>query len=202
MLGTSIAEYFRDRGLNVMLLLDSLTRFAMAQREIGLSAGEPPVSRGYTPSVFSIMPKLLERAGNSDKGSITGLYTVLVDGDDLNEPITDSVRGILDGHIVLSRALANKNHYPAIDVLASVSRLMNAIVSPEHLQAAGKLRGMMSVYRESQDLINIGAYRKGSNPEIDEAIAHIKSINDFLIQQVDDTADFEETLERMSGILN
>lgn len=201
MLGTSIAEYFRDRGLNVMLLLDSLTRFAMAQREIGLSAGEPPVSRGYTPSVFSIMPKLLERAGNSDKGSITGLYTVLVDGDDLNEPITDSVRGILDGHIVLSRALANKNHYPAIDVLASVSRLMNAIVSPEHLQAAGKLRGMMSVYRESQDLINIGAYRKGSNPDIDEAIAHIKSINDLTVQQVDDTAGFEETLEKMYGIL-
>ncbi len=201
MLGTSIAEYFRDKGLNVTLLLDSLTRFSMAQREIGLFAGEPPVSRGYTPSVFSIMPKLLERAGNSDKGSITGLYTVLVDGDDMNEPITDTARGILDGHIVLSREISNKNHYPAIDILSSISRLMNTVASNEHLIAAGRLRNLLSVYREARDLINIGAYRKGSNPEIDKAIELISKINDFTRQQVDEKQGFEETLKMMYEIL-
>ena len=148
---TAIAEYFRDLGLDVMLLMDSVTRFAMAQREIGLAIGEPPVTRGFTPSVFALLPKLLERAGTSDKGSITGLYTVLVDGDDLNEPITDTVRGILDGHIVLSRKLANQNHYPAIDVLASVSRVMPNIVSKEHLTLANKIKDIMAVYKESED---------------------------------------------------
>lgn len=200
MLGTSIAEYFRDQGLNVMLLVDSLTRFSMAQREIGLAAGEPPVSRGYTPSVFAIMPKLLERAGNSDKGSITGLYTVLVDGDDMNEPIADTVRGILDGHIVLSRDIANKNHYPAIDLLASISRLMPAIAEKDHMKMANKLRNILSVYREAQDLINIGAYKKGSNQEIDEAIKLIKPINDFLRQGIDESNGFDEIRNMLTNI--
>ncbi len=160
---TAIAEYFRDSGNDVMLLMDSLTRFAMAQREIGLAIGEPPVTRGFTPSVFAIMPKLLERAGTSSRGTITGLYTVLVDGDDLNEPVTDMVRGIIDGHIILSRKLANQNHYPAIDVLASVSRVMPSIINKEHLNMANAIKDVMATYSESEDLINIGAYKMGSN---------------------------------------
>ena len=169
MVTTAIAEYFRDRGLNVMLLMDSLTRFAMAQREIGLAIGEPPVTRGFTPSVFAMMPRLLERTGTSKKGTITGLYTVLVDGDDLTEPVTDTVRGILDGHIVLSRKLANSNHYPAIDVLASISRVMPSITSKEHIEKANAIKDIMAVYNKAEDLINIGAYKKGSNKKIGRA---------------------------------
>jgi flagellum-specific ATP synthase len=200
-LATAIAEYFRDQGKDVMLMMDSLTRFSMAQREIGLATGEPPVSRGYTPSVFSMMPRLLERAGNSDKGSITGLYTVLVDGDDLTEPITDAARGILDGHIVLSRKIANKNHYPAIDVLASISRVMSAVTSKEHRDYAGKIKQLMAIYKESEDLINIGAYVKGSNEEIDMAIEKNKEINNFLRQSVDEDISPEETFETMKAIV-
>lgn len=197
---TAIAEYFRDQGLDVMLMMDSLTRFAMAQREVGLAAGEPPVTRGYTPSVFAILPKLLERAGTSKKGSITGIYTVLVDGDDLNEPISDAVRGILDGHIVLSRALASRNHYPAIDILASISRLMNDVISREHRMLAGRVKNMLSVYREAEDLINIGAYVRGNNPSIDEALKYIYRIQDFLKQEVDEKVDFEEALKELEDI--
>lgn len=199
---TSIAEYFREQGKDVMLLMDSLTRFAMAQREVGLAAGEPPVSRGYTPSVFAVMPKLLERAGNSEKGSITGLYTVLVDGDDLTEPVTDTARGILDGHIVLSRKIANRNHYPAIDVLASVSRVMTDVVSKEHKVLANEMKKHMAVYANSEDLINIGAYVVGSNTEIDMAISKHDSINDFLTQVVDEKVLFEDSLTVMKSIVN
>lgn len=188
---TAVAEYFRDQGKDVLLMMDSLTRFSMAQREIGLAAGEPPVTRGYPPSVYSEMPKLLERAGNSDKGSITGLYTVLVDGDDFNEPITDTARGILDGHIVLSRKLAQMNHYPAIDVLASISRVMSAIATKEHKQMAGKLKNVMATYQEAEDLINIGAYKAGSNKQIDYAISKIDQVNDFLCQSTEDKYDFD-----------
>lgn len=200
MIGTSLAEYFRDKGLNVLFLMDSLTRFAMAQREIGMTSGEPPVSRGYTPSVFATLPRLLERTGNSDKGSITGIYTVLVDGDDMNEPIADTVRGILDGHIVLSRALANRNHYPAIDILASVSRVMPDIVSKEHITLANKVRGVMSVYRDVYDLITIGAYKKGTNPEIDRSIDLHKEIEAFLCQGIEEGFAFEDTLNIIRGI--
>ena len=199
---TAIAEYFRDQGKDVLLMMDSLTRFSMAQREIGLAAGEPPVTRGYPPSVYSEMPKLLERAGNSDKGSITGLYTVLVDGDDFNEPITDTARGILDGHIVLSRKLAQKNHYPAIDVLASISRVMSSIATKEHKTMAGKLKNVMATYQEAEDLINIGAYKAGSNNNIDYAIEKIDQVNDFLCQSTEDKFDFDEVvgaLEQMFG---
>jgi len=198
---TAIAEYFRDEGKDVLLLMDSLTRFAMAQREVGLAIGEPPVSRGYTPSVFAVMPKLLERAGNSDKGSITGLYTVLVDGDDLTEPVTDTARGILDGHIVLSRKIANRNHYPAIDVLQSVSRVMNDIVDSKHKEMAYEIKKLIAVYRDAEDLINIGAYVKGSNEEIDEAMSKIKGINDFLMQRVEENFNINEVLEQMNNIL-
>ena len=172
---TAIAEYFRDQGKDVLLMMDSLTRFSMAQREIGLASGEPPVSRGYPPSVYAQMPKLLERAGNSDRGSITGLYTVLVDGDDFNEPITDTARGILDGHIVLSRQMAQKNHYPAIDILQSISRVMSSIITKEHKVAAGKMKQVLATYQEAEDLINIGAYKAGSNPDIDFAIDKIRA---------------------------
>lgn len=188
---TAIAEYFREQGNDVLLMMDSLTRFSMAQREIGLSIGEPPVTKGYPPSVFGLMPRLLERAGNSDKGSITGLYTVLVDGDDMDEPIADTARGILDGHIVLSRKLAHKNHYPCIDVLQSVSRVMNDIVDSEHKKAAFELRNLLATYNEAEDLINIGAYAEGSNPKIDEAIQKIDKIKDYLTQTVDESYDFE-----------
>lgn len=199
---TSIAEYFRGEGKDVLLLMDSLTRYAMAQREIGLATGEPPVSRGYTPSVFAVMPKLLERAGNDSKGSITGLYTVLVDGDDITEPVTDTARGILDGHIVLNRKIANKNHYPAIDVLASVSRVMSDITTPEHKKQANEIKKSMALYNESEDLINIGAYVKGSNPEIDTAVSKHTPIKDFLTQSTEEKIQFETTLDIMSSIVN
>ena len=199
---TAIAEYFRSKGRDVMLLMDSLTRFAMAQREVGLAAGEPPVTRGYTPSVFAAMPKLLERAGNSEKGSITGLYTVLVDGDDLTEPVTDTARGILDGHIVLSRKIANRNHYPAIDVLASVSRVMTDIVTDEHRKDAGNIKKSMAVYADAEDLINIGAYVKGSSPDIDDAIAKHSAIMDFLTQDTHEKVGFEDAVDTIKNILN
>lgn len=201
LLATAIAEYFRDQGKDVLLLMDSLTRFAMAQREIGLAIGEPPVSRGYTPSVFGLLPRLLERAGNSDKGSITGLYTVLVDGDDLTEPVTDTARGILDGHIVLSRALANRNQYPAIDVLTSISRVMPDIISPEHKGIAGEIKKVMAVYRDAEDLINIGAYVKGSNQKIDYAIEVIDNIIGFLEQGTHDNYTYNEILELLQKVL-
>jgi flagellum-specific ATP synthase len=191
---------FREQGKNVLLLMDSITRFAMAQREVGMSVGEPPVSRGYTPSVFSLLPKLLERSGNSDKGSVTALYTVLVEGDDLNEPITDAVRGILDGHIVLSRDLANRNHYPAIDILTSVSRLMPDIVSKQHFETAGFIKSMMAVYKDAEDIINIGAYKKGSNSEIDRAIALNKDIKRFLHQGMNESVSFQDTIRQMTEI--
>jgi flagellum-specific ATP synthase len=201
MTATAIAEYFREQGKDVTLLMDSLTRFAMAQREVGLAIGEVPVSRGYTPSVFAVMPKLLERAGTSSKGSITGLYTVLVDGDDFNEPVTDTVRGILDGHIMLSRKLASRNHYPAIDVLASVSRVMSDIVSKEHKQMANEIKKIMAVYRDAEDLINIGAYVNGSNENIDYAIRKIEAINEFLTQKTDEKFSFDEVYEKMKEII-
>lgn len=197
---TAIAEYFRDRGRKVVLMMDSVTRFAMAQREVGLTVGEPPATRGYTPSVFALLPRLLERAGTSAKGSITGIYTVLVDGDDMNEPIADAVRSILDGHIVLSRNIAAQNHFPAIDVLASVSRVMSAVVPKDHMEANRKLRALMAVYKEAEDLIHIGAYVKGSSPRIDEAVQKIDAINDFLCQGVFEVQSFEETIQRLEGI--
>lgn len=197
---TAVAEYFRDQGKDVLLMMDSMTRFSMAQREIGLASGEPPVSRGYPPSVYSEMPKLLERAGCSDKGSITGLYTVLVDGDDFNEPITDTARSILDGHIMLNRKLAHKNHYPAIDVLQSISRCMSQIAERDHKQMAGKLKNVMATYNEAEDLINIGAYKAGSNPEIDYAISKIQAVNQFLMQDVNEKFTFEETVEMLKNI--
>ena len=194
---TAIAEYFCSQGKDVLLMMDSLTRFCMAQREIGLSVGEPPVARGYTPSIYAALPKLLERAGNFEKGSITGIYTVLVEGDDTNEPIADTVRGIIDGHIILSRKIAAKNHYPAIDLLNSVSRLMNDIAEKVQIQAASTLRNMMAVYENNQDLISIGAYKHGSNRELDEALAHIDSINDFLQQSVDEKVPFSATVKAL-----
>ena len=199
---TAIAEYFRDQGKDVLLMMDSLTRFSMAQREIGLASGEPPVSRGYPPSVYSEMPKLLERAGRSKTGSITGLYTVLVDGDDFNEPITDTARSILDGHVMLSRKLAHRNHYPAIDILQSISRCMSQIADREHKQAAGKLKNVLATYNEAEDLINIGAYKGGSNPNIDYAIAKIDAVNEFLMQAVEDKYSFEEAVNMMEELFN
>ncbi len=192
---TAIAEYFRDQGKDVLLMMDSLTRFSMAQREIGLASGEPPVTRGYPPSVYSEMPKLLERAGTSQRGSITGLYTVLVDGDDFNEPITDTARSILDGHIMLSRKLGHKNHYPAIDILQSISRVMSSIATSEHKEYAGKLKNVLATYTEAEDLINIGAYKKGTNREIDYAIQKIDAVNEFLMQKTDEKFDFDEEIE-------
>ena len=197
---TAVAEYFRDQGKDVMLMFDSVTRFAKAQRETGLAIGEPPATRGYTPSVFETLPKLLERSGTSDKGSITGFYTVLVDGDDMDEPISDTVRGILDGHIILSRKLAQKYHYPAIDVLASISRLANRVSGSVTKKAAGYLRRLMAVYQEAEDMINVGAYQKGSNPAIDEAIAHHMKIEEFLNQEVADPAPITATLESMGKV--
>ena len=197
---TAVAEYFREQGKNVMLMMDSLTRYAMAQREVGLAVGEPPVSRGYTPSVFAVMPKLLERAGNSEKGSITGMYTVLVDGDDLTEPVTDTARGILDGHIILARKIANKNHYPAIDVLASISRVMGDVVTPGHKSAANLVKKSMAVYNDAEDLINIGAYSRGSNQDIDAAIDKHTAINDFVTQGVNEKFEFAETVSKMFEI--
>lgn len=197
---TAIAEYFRDQGKDVLLMMDSLTRFSMAQREIGLASGEPPVTRGYPPSVYSEMPKLLERAGTAGQGSITGLYTVLVDGDDFNEPITDTARSILDGHIMLSRKLGHKNHYPAIDILQSISRVMSQIATKEHKQLAGKLKTVMATYNEAEDLINIGAYKAGSNKNIDFAISKIDKVNNFLTQGVDEKYDFEEEMQLLQEI--
>ena len=201
LVATAIAEYFRDSGKDVLLLMDSLTRYAMAQREVGLSIGEPPVSRGYTPSVFSVFPKLLERAGTDEKGSITGLYTVLVDGDDLTEPVTDTARGILDGHIVLSRALANKNHYPAIDVLASVSRVMGDIIDKEQKKCASDIKKTMAIYKESEDMINIGAYLKGSSEKIDYAIRYNDAITDFLQQETGQKVSFDEVRDNVLSLL-
>ena len=198
---TGIAEYFRDQGYDVLLMMDSLTRFAMAQREIGLAIGEPPVSRGYTPSMYAEMPKLLERSGNFSRGSITGVYTVLVEGDDTNEPIADTVRGILDGHIVLSRQLANSNHYPAIDVSASISRLMVEIVPPEHRQLASRIRDIMSVYEKNADLVAIGAYKPGTNRKLDFAMSKIDAVNEFLTQDVNEAFSYDQCVAEMAKIL-
>jgi flagellum-specific ATP synthase len=201
-LATTIAEYFRDKGLDVLLMMDSVTRYAMSMREIGLAIGEPPTTKGYTPSCFARMPKLLERAGNSsNKGSITGLYTVLVEGDDMNEPVADTVRSIVDGHIVLSRDLAARNHYPAIDILRSVSRVMNDIAGRDHLKLARKILELKAVYEEARDLINIGAYVSGNNPQIDTAIKYIDAINGFLKQDIDRKMGMDETLAMMKKVL-
>lgn len=199
---TAIAEYFRDQGKKVMFMMDSVTRFAMAQREIGLAIGEPPTTRGYTPSVFAMLPKLLERSGMSKDGSITAFYTVLVEGDDMNEPIADAVRGILDGHIVLTRKLAGKNHFPAIDVQQSVSRVMKEIVSKEHYELSGKLKENMARFQESEDLITVGAYAKGRNPDLDRAVELKPLIDGFLRQDVEDARTFEETVEELHRIFD
>ncbi len=201
--GTAIAEYFMDKGYDVLIMLDSLTRFAYAQREVGLATGEPPSTKGYTPSVFSALPRLLERAGNFlDRGSITGIYTVLVEADDITEPVADISRSILDGHIVLSRELANRNHYPAIDILQSISRVMSSIVDENHKRAVGKIRELLSAYKDAEDLINIGAYVKGSNPLIDEAISKIDAINKLLRQRVDEKSDYSKTLDIIKSVVN
>ncbi|HBB28054.1 MAG TPA: flagellum-specific ATP synthase FliI, partial [Clostridiales bacterium] len=201
LVATTIAEYFKDQGKDVLLMMDSLTRFAMAQREIGLATGEPPVSRGYTPSIYAELPKLLERSGNFENGSITGIYTVLVEGDDTNEPISDTVRGILDGHIVLTRELANRNHFPAIDINASISRLMNDIADKNHNKNAKKLRDILSIYYANYDLISIGAYKKGSNPALDDAIDKVGIVNKFLQQEINESFTFEETLMMLDEIV-
>ncbi len=197
---TGIAEYFKDQGMDVLLMMDSLTRFAMAQREIGLAVGEPPVARGYTPSIYSELPRLLERSGNFENGSITGVYTVLVEGDDTNEPIADTVRGILDGHIVLSRKLASANHFPAIDVSNSVSRLMVEIVSEEHRQTAAKIRDILSTYEKSEDLVSIGAYKEGSNPRLDVALKKIYAVQDFLKQDVNERFSYDRIVNIMNTL--
>lgn len=199
---TAIAEYFRDQGKKVMFMMDSVTRFAMAQREIGLAIGEPPTTRGYTPSVFATLPRLLERSGMSKEGSITAFYTVLVEGDDMNEPIADAVRGILDGHIVLSRKLAAKNHFPSIDVQQSVSRVMKEVVDRSHYDHAGKLKENIARFQESEDLINVGAYAKGRNPELDRAVELKMPIDSFLKQDVEDSWSFERTVAELSGIFS
>jgi flagellum-specific ATP synthase len=199
---TSIAEYFRDQGKDVILMMDSVTRVALAQREVGLAVGEPPATKGFTPSVFSFLPKLLERSGTCDKGTITGFYTVLVEADDFNEPISDTVRSILDGHIVLTRELAHMNHYPAIDVLSSISRVMQDIVTDEHLATVRKAREILAAYKEAEDLINIGAYVKGSNPKIDRAILKIDLIREFLIQPLTTGSTFSESVAALKRIVN
>lgn len=201
MVATAIAEYFRDQGKDVLLMMDSLTRFCQAQRELGLSIGEPPTTKGYTPSVFALLPKLLERSGNSDKGSITGLYTVLVEADDLNEPIADAARSILDGHIVLSRAIASKGHYPPIDVLDSVSRLMIEVVDDDLYNYSQIVRQILSSYKEAEDLINIGAYVRGSNPNIDFALSKIQKTTDFLKQGINESSDFADTINSLRNLL-
>lgn len=202
LVATTIAEYFRDQGKDVMLMMDSVTRFAMAQREVGLAVGEPPATRGYTPSVFAMLPKLLERSGTSNKGTITGLYTVLVDGDDHNEPIADAVRGILDGHIVLSRELAMQNQYPAVDVLASVSRVMVDVACQDHQQAANELKGILSTYRDAKDLIDIGAYTKGSNPKIDYALSKMDEVLSFLKQGINEHYTYEDALGQLRAMID
>ena len=201
-IGITIAEYFRDLGMDVMLMMDSVTRFAMAQREIGLTVGEPPTTKGYTPSVFALLPKLLERAGNTEKGSITGLYTVLVDGDDMTEPIADAVRSILDGHIVLSRKLANRGQYPAIDTLQSISRVMPDIVDQDHNLRAMRFNEILSTYKEAEDLINIGAYAKGSNEQIDHALSKINLLKLFLKQEIFEKASYPDTIEKLNQIID
>jgi FliI/YscN family ATPase len=201
MVATTIAEYFRDQGKDVMLLLDSVTRIAMAQREIGLAVGEPPATKGYTPSVFALLPVLLERAGMTPRGSITGLYTVLVEGDDLNEPISDAVRSILDGHVALSRRLASLNQYPAIDCLDSISRLAPEVSSAEEQQLAAEVRQLLSTYREAEDLINIGAYVKGSSKKIDRAIEKYDAVNDFLRQPQDQLVGHEDAIAGLKQVL-
>jgi flagellum-specific ATP synthase len=201
-LATTIAEYFRDKGLDVVLIMDSITRFAMSLREVGLAAGEPPSAKGYTPSVFIQIPKLLERTGTVEKkGSITGVYTVLVEGDDMNEPIADSVRSIVDGHVILSRDLAHKGHYPAVDVLSSISRVMHDIVEDDHLNMARKLVKVLATYRESEDLINIGAYVDGTDPHIDYAKKNIHKINSFLQQDINESMSFKESVIRLKNVL-
>jgi flagellum-specific ATP synthase len=200
MVATSIAEYFRDRGEDVMLMMDSSTRLAMAQREIGLAVGEPPSTRGYTPSVFAILPRLFERAGMASKGSITALYTVLVEGDDMDEPIADAVRGVLDGHIVLSRALAHRNHFPAIDVLKSVSRCMGDVTTKEHRSAVGRLLAAMAAYADAEDMINLGAYVRGSNPQLDHAIALHPELERFLCQGIEEKSEYPATQERIASL--
>ena len=197
---TAIAEYFRDQGKDVLFMLDSVTRIAMAQREVGLAVGEPPATRGYTPSVFALMPKLLERAGSNEYGTITGLYTVLVEGDDFNEPISDTARSILDGHIMLSRDLAHKNHYPAVDVLESISRVMKEVTTKEHIKAAGKIRNLLAAYKKNEDLINIGAYVNGSDPVTDKAIKYMDEINAFLQQSIDEKTAYDETVDKLISI--
>jgi flagellum-specific ATP synthase len=201
LVATTIAEYFKDLGRDVLLMMDSLTRFAMAQREIGLATGEPPVARGYTPSIYSMMPKLLERTGNFENGSITGIYTVLVEGDDVNEPIADTVRGIIDGHIVLSRKIAARNHYPAIDVLGSVSRLMNDIADKNQIDAAGKLRSLLSVYDANYDLVSIGAYKSGTNKALDEALSKMDRINEFLRQDIYGKFPYDDSVSMMKSAI-
>ena len=200
-IGTTIAEYFRSRGMDVVLMMDSVTRFAMAQREIGLTVGEPPTTKGYTPSVFAILPKLLERAGSIDKGSITGFYTVLVDGDDMTEPIADAVRSILDGHVVLSRKLANKGQFPAVDPLQSVSRVMPDVVTQDHRKRAIAFNEVLATYNEAEDLINIGAYVKGSNPQIDHALSKINLLRSFMKQDMTEKTLYQETISRLSQII-
>lgn len=194
---TAIAEYFRDMGKNVLLMMDSVTRIAMAQRDVGLAIGEPPATRGYTPSVFAILPRLLERSGAGEQGSITAIYTVLVEGDDMNEPVADTVRGILDGHFVLSRDLAARYHYPSVDVSRSISRVMPSIVSEDHYNSAGRVRELLATYEEAQDLINIGAYKAGSNPRVDWALAHIDSVNEFLCQGMNENFTFDYTEQQL-----
>ncbi|MDD3051494.1 MAG: flagellar protein export ATPase FliI [Candidatus Cloacimonetes bacterium] len=201
LVATTIAEFFRDQGLNVLLMMDSVTRFAMALREVGLAVGEPPTTKGYTPSVFATLPKLLERAGTAKHGTITGLYTVLVEGDDMDEPIADAARSILDGHIVLSRKLASRSHYPAIDVLTSISRVMNSVISEEHKKMSRRAIEILATYKEAEDLINIGAYSSGSNPKIDYAVSKINNLNSFLKQDVTESALFENTLAKLDTIL-
>jgi flagellum-specific ATP synthase len=202
LVATTVAEYFKDKGHDVLLVMDSVTRVAMAQREVGLAAGEPPSSKGYTPSVFSLLPKLFERAGHFDEGSITGFYTVLVEGDDMNEPIADAVRGLLDGHIVLSRELAWKNHFPSIGILHSMSRLMPKLTTPEHMSAAARVRDLISTYQQAEDLINIGAYSKGSSPKIDLAVRLHETINAFLRQSSNERISREAAVEGLFGFLD
>jgi flagellum-specific ATP synthase len=197
LVATAIAEYFRDQGKDVMMMMDSVTRFSMAQREVGLTIGEPPTTKGYPPSVFAMMPKLMERAGTSDKGSITGIYTVLVDSDDMNEPIADTARSILDGHIILDRKIAAKNMWPAIDVLSSLSRVMPEVTTKEHMESNYKLREQLAVYKDAEDLINIGAYVKGSNPRIDEAMTKIEGITNFLKQGTSDKNEFNDEVNQL-----
>lgn len=199
---TAIAEYFRDKGKRVILMMDSVTRFAMAQREIGLSIGEPPTQKGYTPSVFSLLPKLMERAGKGEVGSITAFYTVLVDSDDFNEPISDAARSILDGHIILSRDLADKNHYPPIDVLKSISRIMSKVIDSKQKENSTIIKEIMASYREAEDLINIGAYVKGANKKVDIAVKHIDEINKFLRQNIDEKVSFNEVIDKMNNLAN